>query len=182
MEGEPEAVMDYYNAMLADRGNLRVRQDITDDGKIQTTSGTGEASILGAGLFNAQDEPVEVVDVGQPVSIRVKVRINQSIPELVLGYMIKDRLGQPVYGTNTHHLQQPSKELKTGEEIDFVLRFAANLGEGSYSVAIALHTADTHVTNNYEWRDRAIVFTVMNINKDKFVGVAWLPTTLEINR
>lgn len=182
MEGEPEAVMDYYNAMLADRGNLRVRQDLTHDGKIQTTSGTGEASILDANLFNLNVEPVEVVDVGQSVSIRVKVRINQPIPELVLGYMIKDRLGQPVFGTNTHHMQQPAKDLKAGEEIDFILSFAANLGEGSYSVAIALHTADTHVTNNYEWRDRAIVFTVMNINKDKFVGVAWLPTTLEINR
>lgn len=182
MEGEPEAVMDYYNAMLAEKGNQTVRQELTHDGKVQTTSGSGEATITDAVLVNEKNESIEIVDVGQQVSIRVKVNINKDLPELVLGYMIKDRLGQPVFGTNTHHLKQPAMQLKAGEAIEFVLSFAANLGEGSYSVALALHTADTHVVNNYEWRDRAIVFNVLNINKDNFVGVAWLPTTLESHR
>ena len=179
MQGEPEAVMDYYNAMLAEKGNQSVRQELTADGKIKTTSGTGEATISESVLVNDQHEVIEIVEVGQSVHIKVKVEINQDIPELVLGYMIKDRLGQPVFGTNTHHLNQSSTQLKKGESIEFILSFSTNLGEGSYSVAIALHTADTHVNNNYEWRDRAIVFNVINISKEKFVGVAWLPTTLE---
>ena len=182
MQGEPEVVMDYYNALLAEKGNQSVRQELTADGKVKTTSGTGEATISESVLINDQHEVVEIVEVGQSVHIKVKVRINRDIPELVLGYMIKDRLGQPVFGTNTHHLKQSSKQLKTGESIEFVLSFPANLGEGSYSVAIALHTADSHVINNYEWRDRAIVFNVINIDKEKFVGVAWLPTTLESRR
>lgn len=174
--------MDYYNAMLAEKGNQNVRQELSGDGKLKTTSGTGEATITQAILLNQENENVEVVHVGQPVRIKVVVSINQDLPELVLGYMIKDRLGQPVFGTNTHHLQQSSTELKSGEVIEFLLCFPANLGEGSYSVAIALHTADTHVNNNFEWRDRAIVFNVINIDKDKFVGVTWLPTTLESHR
>lgn len=182
MEGDPEAVMDYYNAMLAEKGNQTVRQELLPDGKVKTISGTGEATIIEAVLVNDQDEMIEIVDVGQSVRIKVKVSINKDIPEVVLGYMIKDRLGQPIFGTNTHHLQQPSQNLKSGENIDFILSFPANLGEGSYSVAVALHTEDTHVANNYEWRDRAIVFNVININKDRFVGVAWLPTTLETHR
>jgi lipopolysaccharide transport system ATP-binding protein len=182
MEGDPEAVMDYYNAMLAEKGNQTVRQELLPDGKVKTISGTGEATIIEAVLVNDQDEMIEIVDVGQSVRIKVKVSISKDIPEVVLGYMIKDRLGQPIFGTNTHHLQQPSQNLKSGENIDFILSFPANLGEGSYSVAVALHTADTHVANNYEWRDRAIVFNVININKDRFVGVAWLPTTLETHR
>lgn len=182
MEGEPETVMDYYNAMLAEKGNKSVRQETLPDGKVQTTSGSGEATIIEAVLVNEQDEMIEIVDVGQSVRIKVKVSINKDISEVVLGYMIKDRLGQPIFGTNTHHLQQASKNLKAGEKIEFDLSFSANLGEGSYSVAVALHTADTHVANNYEWRDRAIVFNVININKDRFVGVAWLPTTLETHR
>ena len=27
----------------------------------------------------------------------------------------------------------------------------------------------------YEWRDRALVFNMINIDKDEFVGVAWIP-------
>ena len=41
MQGEPAAVMDYYNALLAERGNATVRQLTTDEGKVQTVSGTG---------------------------------------------------------------------------------------------------------------------------------------------
>jgi lipopolysaccharide transport system ATP-binding protein len=182
MEGDPEAVMDYYNAMLAEKGNQSVRQETLPDGKVKTISGSGEATIIEAVLVNDQDERIEIVDVGQSVRIKVNVTINKDISEIVVGYMIKDRLGQPIFGTNTHHLQQPSKNLKSGEKLEFILGFSANLGEGSYSVAVALHTADTHVANNYEWRDRAIVFNVVNINKDRFVGVAWLPTTLETHR
>ena len=182
MEGDPEAVMDYYNAMLAERGRLTVRQEVDQDGRIKTTSGTGEATIEAAELLNDQNEAVEVVGVGQAVRIRVKVDAHADLPELVLGYMIKDRLGQPVFGTNSHHLRQPTEHVRQGEHLEYVFDFDANLGVGSYSVALALHTADTHVNQNFEWRDRAIVFNVINIDKDPFVGAAWLPTTLKCDR
>ena len=182
MEGEPEAVMDYYNAMLAERENETVRQEAAAGGKVKTISGTGEATIVDAVLQNAQGEPVEVVNVGQPVTIKVVAHINAPIPELVLGYMIKDRLGQPVFGTNTHHLKQQDEGVRAGETIVYKFHFAANLGVGTYSVAVALHASDTHVAKNYEWRDLAIVFNVVNIDKDGFVGGAWLPTTLECDR
>lgn len=182
MEGDPEAVMDYYNAMLAERGRLTVRQEVDQDGRIKTTSGTGEATIESAKLLNAQNEVVEVIGVGQAVRIRVRVNAHADLPELVLGYMIKDRLGQPVFGTNSHHLRQPTEHVRQGEHLEYVFDFDANLGVGSYSVALALHTADTHVGQNFEWRDRAIVFNVINIDKDPFVGAAWLPTTLKCDR
>lgn len=182
MEGDPEAVMDYYNAMLAERGRLTVRQEVDQDGRIKTTSGTGEATIESAELLNAQNEAVEVIGVGQTVRIRVRVNAHADLPELVLGYMIKDRLGQPVFGTNSHHLRQPTEHVRQGEHLEYVFDFDANLGVGSYSVALALHTADTHVGQNFEWRDRAIVFNVINIDKDPFVGAAWLPTTLKCDR
>lgn len=182
MEGDPEAVMDYYNAMLAEQGRLTVRQEVDQDGRIKTTSGTGEATFESAELLNEQNESVEVIGVGQSVRIRVGVNVHADLPELVLGYMIKDRLGQPVFGTNSHHLRQPTKHVHQGEHLEYVFDFDANLGEGSYSVALALHTADTHVNQNFEWRDRAIVFNVINIDKDPFVGAAWLPTTLKCDR
>jgi lipopolysaccharide transport system ATP-binding protein len=179
MEGEPEAVMDYYNAMLAERENLTVRQQVTDAGKVQTVSGTGEAVIEEVLLLNEQNEQLEVVNVGQLVQLKVVARITSDIPELVLGYLIKDRLGQPVFGTNTYHMKRKMEMVKSCARIVFTFQFAANLGEGTYSVAIALHTTDTHIKKNYEWRDLALVFNVINIDKDTFIGVAWLPPKLE---
>jgi len=180
MHGEPEAVMDYYNALIAERENRTVRQQATDDGRVQTISGTGEASIRDVRLLDARGEPVDTVDVGTAVVIEVTLDINEHIGRLVVGYMIKDRLGQPVFGTNTHHLGQARGPLDAGAVVTLRFSFAANLGQGSYSVAVAAHDSDTHVTRNYEWRDLALVFNVVNMSHPTFVGTSYLPTTASV--
>lgn len=179
MQGEPEAVMDYYNALLAERANQTVRQHTTTDGKIQTTSGTGEATIEEIVLLGEKNERVETISVGSTVTLCVKARIHAAIPRLVLGYMIKDRLGQPVYGTNTHHLGCALENLTMDRSVEFRFKFSANLGPGDYSIAVALQGTDTHLSSNFEWRDLALIFSVVNTSKNNFVGVAWLPPQLE---
>lgn len=182
MEGEPESVMDYYNALLAEREEQTVRRQLAGDGKVQTISGSGEATIEDVALLNAKDEPVETIGVGAQVTLHVKARIHKPIPRLVLGYMIKDRLGQPVYGTNTHHLGRTPENLTSGSSVEFRFKFDANLGAGAYSIAVALQGADTHLDGNFEWRDLALIFTVLNTSKNDFVGVAWLPPQVECQR
>lgn len=175
MEGEPEAVMDCYNAMLADHQNQTVKQEVEIDGKIQTISGSGEVTLTDVALLDGSGRPIELVAVGQQVSLNVTATCNVPVEELVVGYMIKDRLGQPIFRTNTHHLKSDLHNLLRDETKVFFFDFQANLGPGTYSIAIALHADNTHVVINYEWRDRALVFNVMNWDKDKFVGAAWIP-------
>ncbi len=182
MQGSPETVMDYYNAMIAERDPANVQQVLGHDGNVQTISGTGEARVIKATLCDEDGKPVEVVKVGQALQIQVEVEAFADLPELVFGYQIKDRLGQPVFGTNTFHTKQLLQDLRTGQRVRFVLRFPANLGEGSYSVSFALHDAENHLAKSYEWRDRAIVFNVVIVGKDHFVGLAWLPSTIEVLR
>jgi len=179
MEGHPEAVMDYYNAMLADRENKSVRQMGTQDGKVQTISGSGEATVIDIAMIDAHDQRVEVVKVGEAVCLRIVVEVRADLPELVLGYMIKDRLGQPVFGTNSHHLKRSLASVPKGARIEFQFRFLVGLGVGAYSVAVALHTSDNHIAHNYEWRDLAFMFNVINIDQSPFVGLAWLPPVME---
>lgn len=181
MEGEPEAVMDFYNAMLADHQNQEVRQEVRDDGKVQTISGTGEATVQDIALLDATGKRLEVVDVGQAVTLRVDVKAHADLDRLVLGYGIKDRLGQVMYGTNTDLTKQPLHAVTAGDVIRFEMSFAANLGPGTYSVQTALVSTDTHLVNNYEWRDLALVFNVININKSHFAGVAWMPPQINIS-
>lgn len=174
MEGKPEAVMDYYNAMLAAKDTSSVKQTESPDGLIQTVSGSGDASIIDIGLYNNEDVRTEVFNVGELANLCIKVGIASDIPEIVLGYMIKDRLGQVIYGTNTYHLDKEIKSLTSGQIISFNFSFPMNLGEGSYSIAVALHEQDTHLHKNYEWRDLALIFDIINIDKRSFVGVSWL--------
>jgi lipopolysaccharide transport system ATP-binding protein len=182
MQGSPETVMDYYNAMIAERDPANVQQVLGHDGNVQTISGTGEARVIKATLCDEDGKPVEVVKVGQALQIQVEVEAFADLPELVFGYQIKDRLGQPVFGTNTFHTKQLLQDLRTGQRVRYVLRFPANLGEGSYSISFALHDAENHLAKSYEWRDRAIVFNVVIVGKDHFVGLAWLPSSIEVQR
>ena len=181
MEGDPESVMDYYNALLAERENKIVRQVVNAQGKIQTTSGSGEATVEKIVLLNESDEPIEVVAVGQQVKLQVAIRAESDLPELVLGYLIKDRLGQSIFGTNTYFLQQPLKDIKSGQKFVYTFSFPMMLGEGTYSIAIALHATETHIAKNYEWRDLALIFNVVNIEQSRFVGVTWLPPKTELH-
>jgi lipopolysaccharide transport system ATP-binding protein len=183
MQGAPDAVMDYYNALLAERDVSTVRQQQTEQGQVQTASGSGEARIDDVYLLDVgSGARLESVNVGQTITLVVDAHIEKDLPEVVLGYAIKDRWGQTIYGTNTHHLRAPLKELRAGETLQYRFRFPANLGAGSYSMSIALHTADTHIARNFEWRDLAMVFEVINADKDNFVGLAWLPPEMECRR
>ncbi|HJW56688.1 MAG TPA: ABC transporter ATP-binding protein [Burkholderiaceae bacterium] len=181
-EGAPEEVMDYYNAMLAERENQSVRQEKRDDGKVQTISGTGEATVSQIALLNAEGAAQEVFDVGMPVALEVTVTSHAPIPRLILGYMIKDRLGQPVYGTNTDLKKEPLYNIRPGERIVYRFHFPLNLGPGTYSIATALESTDTHLVDNYEWRDLALVFSVANLTRQHFVGCAWIDPAISISR
>ena len=183
MEGEPEAVMDYYNGLLADhQSQIITQQTIQSSGRIQTVSGTGEATVSSVKLLNEKSQPIQVVDVGEPVRLQVLVQVNKDIPRLVLGYGLKDRLGQTIYGTNTDLRQQALNDVLAKQVYRYEIHFSANLGPGTYSVVIALSSTSNHIENNYEWRDLAFTFSVVNLSKPTFVGSAWLEPSITIER
>lgn len=181
LDGAPQEVFDYYNAMIADKENASIRLD-SSKGHVATHSGSGEATFESIGLFDATGRPVEYVEVGVDLVLQVRVAIHSEVPRLVFGYMLRDRLGQPIYGTNTDHTAQVIEQLRDGEYVVFRVRFKADLGPGTYSVSVALSSTETHLVKNYEWRDMALIFTVANADKPRFVGLAYLPATIDVER
>ena len=182
LDGEPETVMDYYNALIADKEHAQVTQLPTADARVQTISGTGEASVEDVSLYDIAGNRVDVVRVGELLQLRVTVLVHKPIPNLVLGYGIKDRLGQVMYGTNTWHTGHSISKPAVGDQYVFSLQFPANFGVGSYSVQTALVDRDTHLSSNYEWRDLAIVFEVINVDRCTFTGCLWNEPTVSIEK
>ncbi len=181
--GEPEAVMDYYNAMLARKENSKIKQAVLGTGKVQTTSGTGEAEIESAIILNSKGESIEVINVGENVTLKITARANGNLPELVLGYLIKDRLGQSVFGTTSSDHQIYLVNLKQGDRVDFTICFPMNIGVGSYSLSTAITLGRTHLEGNLQWRDLVLTFSVTNISKASFVGVSWIePKIVAVKR
>jgi lipopolysaccharide transport system ATP-binding protein len=182
MEDKPEAVLDYYNAIIAEKEGYSIELLTNEQGKTQAISGSGEATISQVSLINQAQELVEIVRVGEKIALKVGVKINATVEGLVVGYSIKDRLGQVIFGTNTHQLESVVRDLVPGKSLEFIFWFDANFGIGTYSIAIALHRDEVHVGKNYEWRDLAILFHVIDGTNRKFIGVSWTPPVLQINR
>jgi lipopolysaccharide transport system ATP-binding protein len=171
----PDAVLDYYNALVAaHRVEYEISQSARTGGRIVTRSGTAEATIETIELLS-HDAPVRAVASGDEVVVRVEVAVHAALPALTAGILLRDRLGNDVFGTNTHHLGATSGPLAPGARIavDFAID-ALMLGCGSYSVTAALHAGDEHVQANYDWWDRALVFDVVPGRAPTSIGVCAL--------
>ncbi|QND48896.1 ABC transporter ATP-binding protein [Rhizobium lusitanum] len=184
-DGPPDEVVDYYNAMVAERenSNLTIQQKRNSDGWLHTQSGTYEARVETLELLDQHTlQPVNTARVGQHLLLRLEAKAYADIPKLVLGYMLRDRTGHVIWGTNTWHTRQVVENVTSGEKIVYELPFTCTLGPGSYSFSPALVNSDTHLDKNYEWQDNAMVFDVVNAGQFMFIGSSWLDATFRIAR
>lgn len=178
-DGPPEFVMDYYNALLSPETANTIDQAQVSEG-ITTRSGSFEATVVSVGLVSEAGGAVEELAVGSTARLKVVAHVHKDLPSLVLGYGIKNRLGQVMYGTNTWLTHQAIAPAKAGSRYEFLIEFPVNLGEGSYSVQTALVDEGSHLGVNYEWKDLALVFNVVNLNKTPFEGLSWAEPVIGI--
>jgi lipopolysaccharide transport system ATP-binding protein len=176
-EGAPDDVFEYYNALIASKDET----DTITQEQGATRSGSGEVRIESVELFS-EGKPRSSFITGEPASIVIKLRAQKKLEELTLGILIRDRLGNDVFGINSHGLKTELHQLtKTTDlqEISFEIT-QLNLGAGSYSITLALHAGNHHTAGNYDWWDCAAVFEVVTPSDYPFIGVAHLNTTLRI--
>lgn len=181
MDGPPPAIIDYYNALIAERQNQTVEQRRLGDKRIATISGTGEAIIESLCILNSKREKIEVVSVGQDVIIQANIRILQKLPKLVFGFAIKNRLGVTIFGTNTWHHEYSCNDVRPGHLV-VEAQLQMTTGTGEYSLTVALTSSETHLVNNYQWQDLALIFSVINTSKPFFIGESYMETKFTIRR
>lgn len=176
-DGPPDEVIDYYNAMVAEKENakLSIEQRRRKDGWLHTEFGDGRARMNYIDIFRpGENAPVQVVSVGDTLEVRSVIEILSPMKELVIGHRIVDRTGHVVWGTNTHHSRQVLHDLEAGQIVNSVLQFECDLGPGSYALCFGLHTQDTHLNDCYHKAENQVVFEVMNTSKRFFIGTSHL--------
>ena len=173
--------MDYYNAMLSAGPKPVISQTLDEEGKIATHSGSGEVRLVSAAVLDEHSKAIEVARVGQSIRIQIETQCVSAVDSLVTGFMIKDRLGQIVFGTNTFHHSAQLKELEINQHHQFTFELPLNIAPGSYSLSVALHADDQHISKNYHWQDRACLFTILSAEQAIFVGSHYLPVTVKVS-
>lgn len=179
-DGAPDLVMDYYNAMIAARqADYQIRLEGEGSAKPATRSGTQEATIAAVELYSG-GRSVRALPSGEEAVFAIEIAVHSFVEELTVGILLRDRLGNDVLGTNTFYHRQSRRRLAAGGQ--HRVRFhipALLLGDGSYSLTVALHSQDNHINANYDWWDRALVFEVVPGAAPLGVGVCRLPLAIE---
>ena len=102
--------------------------------------GDESAEILGVELADASGGPVEIVETGEALKLRVIMRFHRDVNEPVIGFLIRNRLGIHAYGTNTKELQLELDAFKAGEGLEVSFAFDCWLGVDQYSIGFAIHS------------------------------------------
>jgi len=176
-QGRPDDILDHYNALLAAKSarNASFHMERTATGNHGAGvchSGNFLALITDAGLQNSRGEPVSLITAGQPVRIFVRVFFLGDVDKPTVGFVIKDRLGNEVFGTNTYMLGEDIGPCASGETLEAVFTFDLNIGCGEFTLTAAAHTLDMHVYECYDWADRIFSFQVAPSADFRFVGMS----------
>ena len=186
LDGAPEQVLDYYNALIALNKEAVVEHTAhveVPDAQSGVRSGSGEVKIGQVQLLR-QGQEVQQCFEGEPVVLAVDVQVLKAVPSLTVGLMIKDRLGNDIFGTNTFHLGMAAalSNAKPGQRWRIAFEFSnLHLAAGSYNISLAAHGDDTHLSGNYDWWDQAFTLRVGPGQGTAFAGVVRLPVSAQLS-
>src|SRR5581483_7454336 len=181
--GRPEKVLTNYNILIAreagtrDILSLEPKQEAAEDTATQR-SGTFAAVIEQVSVRDTHGQECRSFLAGEEATITTRVLCLEEIQDLTIGILIRDRLGNDVYGTNTHHQQIEIPPCKAGNSVEIHFRLALNLGPGEYHLTVAAHTFDVHVYDSFDWIERALVLKILPPPAGKCIGVAFLQPTV----
>lgn len=134
--------------------------------------GNGNAEIIKVELLNTFRQKVELAETGEQLFLRMYVLFHQAVEEPVFGFLIRNRHGIHLYGTNTDIQHAGIGPVKAGEVIEANFSFNGWLAPDNYSIAVAVHSVDAI---SFDWLDGALFFQI--ISESPMEGVANLDGT-----
>lgn len=175
-EDVPEEVINYYNFLIAKLNDQN--DDLQLDEENNNSFGTFDVKINSiAMLKNGQIS--EIFDSGDTIDIQIKIDSNIDLENLTIGFHIRDKFSQDIYGTNTF-LQKQTISLNKNTSYLCTFSLQLNIGVGKYTLGAALHTNVYHTDLCYHWIDRAIDFEVTSNKDNSFIGLCRLTPVISI--
>ena len=124
--------------------------------------GKKECEILDVVLFDEANNALNWLVGGECVKLRIKCVFHNDINLPIIGFIVKDKLGQHLFGDNTYLTYMKDEiAFNQGDVVtaEFVFRMPIlNIGKYSIATAIAAGTQEDHV--QHHWLHDALVFEV----------------------
>lgn len=103
---------------------------------------------------------------GQEVSLNIKAKFFKQISNPVIGFLVKNNLGQVLFGENTLQSKSNLKSIKQGLGLDVTFKFILPpLASGDYSISISLADGNNTFSIQHHWLNDAILFSVFTFKQ-----------------
>lgn len=162
-DGDPNEAAGVYYQLLT--------QSATGDQHTQPDS--QQVRIRQVAFYTPDNQPLAHLQPQQICRLCFDIQADIAA-QLTLGFMIKDRFGQEVFGTNTHLLQQPLS-FEAGQHYRACFDLTCTLGPGEYTLSASLHAGSDHTQGCQHWLDHALSFQVHAWPQYPYVGLAVQP-------
>jgi lipopolysaccharide transport system ATP-binding protein len=123
--------------------------------------GTGGAQIKNVQFLNQENSDITWVSGAISVKLIVNVVVFSDIENLIVGFIVRDKLGQELLGHNTTKKGLASKEaLNAGDKFDCSFKFVLPaLPRGDYTITLAIADGDAWDNVQHHWVHAAKIFT-----------------------
>ncbi|SQG00711.1 ABC transporter-like protein [Paucimonas lemoignei] len=115
--------------------------------------GKGHAQIISVSFLDVNNHPLAWIVGGEQVTLKIEALTHSALEEPIIGFHVKDKLGQALFGDNTY-LSCAQSPVSTQEQDKVIAQFTFMMprlakGEYSVSVAIADGTQQDHVQHHW---------------------------------
>ncbi|MCD7099174.1 ABC transporter ATP-binding protein [Stenotrophomonas sp. MMGLT7] len=144
--------------------------------------GAQGARIVDVRLADADGNPILMFEGGELVRLEIRVVLEQALDNLIVGFYVKDRLGQRLFGDNSYFA---CKDVpvggQPGETVvgSFLFRMPV-MPSGSYMIDAAVASGDQHDHTQQHWIHDALEFRAIDETmRFGLLGLPMLEITLE---
>jgi lipopolysaccharide transport system ATP-binding protein len=140
--------------------------------------GLGGARILSVNLLQPDGKPLAVLTAAGPLCLRVSFRTRQRIEQPIIGFFVKDRLGQMICGDNSIKQLGAVAPLEANRQYTAEFRFdMPQLATGTYTIGVAVGagTQQSHV--QHHWIHDALAFKA---EADPAMTGVWVLRNLQV--
>lgn len=151
----------------------------------QAGFGKGAARIADVHLTNEANQGLHWVVGGEYVKLIIQIQVMQPLDRPIVGFYVKDRLGQTLFGDNSYFTYMDQTVMvDSGQLLRAEFEFAMPiLPQGDYSIAVAIAngTQEDHV--QHHWIHDALLFKSHNsATATGLVGIPMRQIRLEVKK
>src|SRR5205814_2965099 len=119
---------------------------------------------------------------GEEVALRITCRAQRDIPEPILGFLLRDRMGQNLFGDSTYYgCKGRPRAVRAGDEFVGEFRFQLPfLARGDYGLTVAITEGTQEDHTHIHWIEEAVVLSVQEspVNRG-IIGVPAIAIEIE---